>query len=300
MTVAILLATYNGADFLAEQLQSYCAQSCRDWALLASDNGSSDATRDILDRFCRENPGRIRLLSGPRQGAAANFLSLLRQAPDFEHAAFSDQDDFWLEGKLARALDMLGRVPAQVPALYASRVTICDARLRPLSLSPRLRRPAGFRNALVENVLHGHSIVANRPALALLRRAASRTSQVVMHDWWAYQLVSGAGGHIIFDGESHVLYRQHGDNEIGGRRGWGKALLRLTFGRQAEWMDRNLTTLCASADLLGTEHCALVADLVAARRLGRLAFTHACLRGGLYRQRLGRSGPVLAALAGRL
>lgn len=300
MTVAILLATRNGARFLAEQLQSYCAQSYRDWVLLASDDGSRDATGEILAQFGRENPGRVSLLQGPREGAAANFLSLLRHAPDVEHAAFSDQDDLWLEGKLARAVALLGRVPAQVPALYASRVKVCDAGLRPLGLSPRLRRPAGFRNALVQNVLHGHSIVANRPALTLLRQAAGRNPQVVMHDWWVYQLVSGAGGYILFDDEAHVLYRQHGDNEIGAGRGWWGRLLRLSVGRQSEWMERNLATQTASADLLEAEYRALLADLVAARRLGRLAFALACLRGGLYRQQLGRAGPVLAALTRRL
>lgn len=301
MTVAILLATHNGAHFLPEQLDSYLAQTLPGWQLLASDDASGDGTLAILDRFRRDHPGRVALVQGPRQGAAANFLSLIQAAPDADYTAFSDQDDLWLPGKMARAVAMLSGLSPDRPALYASRVTICNRALRPLGLSPGPDRPPSFRNALVQNILHGHSIVCNRAAMALLRQAALRRPVVVMHDWWAYQIVTGARGQIVFDGESQVLYRQHGGNQIGAGHGMGARLRQLAARRQAHWMTANLAALTQAADLLAADHRALLDRILKARSQGRAGFAAACLRDGLYRQGPGgRLVPALAALAGRL
>lgn len=301
MTVAILLATRNGARFLPDQLNSYLEQTLSDWHLLASDDASGDDTPPILDRFRRDHPGRVTLMQGPQTGAADNFLSLIQAAPETDHAAFSDQDDLWLPGKIARAVTMLDAIPQGLPALYASRVTICDAALQPLRLSPAPTRPPGFRNALVQNILYGHSIVCNRAALALLRQAAGRRPQVVMHDWWAYQVVTGAGGRIVFDGESHVLYRQHGGNQVGAGPDMAGRLKRLGARRQVQWMTATLAALTQADDLLAPDHRALLDRIVQARAAGQVAFAAACLREGLFRQGPGgRLAPALAALGGRL
>lgn len=103
--VVILLATYQGERFLATQLDSILAQSCRDWRLVVSDDGSTDATREILRRFAAAHPDRdIELRDGPRQGATRNFLSLLDAAVPEEAVAWCDQDDLWLPDRLARGL----------------------------------------------------------------------------------------------------------------------------------------------------------------------------------------------------
>ena len=301
MTVAILLATRNGERFLPDQLNSYLSQTLTDWHLLASDDASGDGTPAILDQFRRNHPGRVTLVQGPGAGAAANFLSLIRQAPDADHIAFSDQDDLWLPGKIGRAADLLSRLPPDRPALYASRVTTCDRALSPLRLSPGPNRPPSFRNALVQNILHGHSIVCNRAAMALLHQAAGRGPDVVMHDWWAYQVVTGAGGRIVFDGESHVLYRQHGGNQIGAGQGMSVRLRQLAARRQAQWMTTNLAALAQATDLLDQDHRALLERIARARAVGQTAFAKACWREGLYCQGpVGHLAPVLAALVGRL
>lgn len=103
--VVILLATYQGERFLATQLDSILAQSCRDWRLVVSDDGSTDATREILRRFAAAHPDRdIELRDGPRQGATRNFLSLLDAVAPGEAVAWCDQDDLWLPDRLARGL----------------------------------------------------------------------------------------------------------------------------------------------------------------------------------------------------
>ncbi|SHM54426.1 Glycosyl transferase family 2 [Paracoccus solventivorans] len=106
--VVILLATYQGERFLAAQLDSILAQSCRDWRLVVSDDGSTDATRELLRRFAAAHPDRdIELRDGPRQGATRNFLSLLDAVAPGEAVAWCDQDDLWLPDRLARGLAAL-------------------------------------------------------------------------------------------------------------------------------------------------------------------------------------------------
>ncbi|MGI9393708.1 MAG: glycosyltransferase, partial [Boseongicola sp.] len=79
--VTILLATFNGAAHVNEQLESYCNQTHRNWSLLVSDDGSSDETCSIIRKFARRNSKRqVTLLRGPGNGSASNFLSLLRAA----------------------------------------------------------------------------------------------------------------------------------------------------------------------------------------------------------------------------
>ena len=106
--VRILMATFQGATHLPAQLASFEAQSHADWSLWASDDGSTDATPDLLRAFAARHPGRVRLIDGPRKGSAANFLHLLGH-PDLPPGltALSDQDDVWLPHRLMRGLQQL-------------------------------------------------------------------------------------------------------------------------------------------------------------------------------------------------
>src|SRR5438874_2669441 len=125
--IAILLSTFEGEGYLGEQLESFLAQTHRDWVLYWRDDGSSDRTVEVVEAFARgPAAGRVVPLAAPegRRGANESFLRLLRTTlatePDAEAIAFADQDDVWLPEKLARGRDALARVPAETPALYCS------------------------------------------------------------------------------------------------------------------------------------------------------------------------------------
>ena len=127
---------------------------------------------------------------------------------------------------------------------------------------------------------------------------------VVAHDWWAYQLVSGAGGTVIYDPEPSVAYRQHGGNLIGGNRslrGRAARLRMLAAGRLGRYTDLNLAALERAAPLLTEEARAKVALLRRSRRLPVLQRIAALPRLGLYRQTRGDTAMLwLAFVAGRL
>ena len=119
------------------------------------------------------------------------------------------------------------------------------------------KRSLGFRNALVQNMLSGNTMLLTPPAATLLQQANLEAGTVVAHDWWAYQLVTGAGGIAILDVHAGVSYRQHGANVIGANRGMRSlpARLRRYFrGAHRGWALQNVISLTNSASRLTPEH----------------------------------------------
>ncbi len=130
--VLIGLALYNGAEHVAAQLDSIAAQDHRDWRLVVSDDGSSDAGPAIVQEFAaRFPPGQVTLIAGPRGGATRNFLSMMALPDGDEYLSLADQDDVWRPDKLGRALAALHARPEA--GLYSACTTICDADLTPLA-----------------------------------------------------------------------------------------------------------------------------------------------------------------------
>ena len=303
--ITIALASYNGAAYLPTQLESFRAQSEADWNLLVSDDGSNDATRDQLEGFIAGLPvGRGRLIEGPKAGSTRNFLHLTAAADPEHWLAYSDQDDKWLPEKLGRARAFLADKTG--PAIYAARTTICDEELNILAPAPAFTRPLTFRNALIQACLPGNTIVANAPALRLLQEAApaAAAAGVVSHDWWAFQLLSGAGAVIKRDRAQVLLYRQHGRNLMGRNdtpRAKAARLSLLGNGTFAEWLDANQAALEPVAHLMTAENRALLARFRKARDKSGAATAKDFLAMGLYRQtRLGTLAVLAAASAGRL
>ena len=300
------MAMRDGAAHLAAQLDSFAAQSHKNWALVASDDGSGDASRAILQRFAADHSGQhaIHVLDGPKQGFVRNFLSLLARPDLSGPVALSDQDDIWLPQKLTRALRHLASVPAGQPALYCSRRVNWwpEGNRRRLSrLYPRL---PGFANALVENIAPGNTIMLNDAALALARATAPVAADVPFHDWWLYLLVSGVGGIVIHDPEPGLLYRQHGQNVLGQGEGVRAGLAvkgAVLRGGYSARIGRNLDALAQIAALLTPENRARLDAMQRARKAGLVDRVRLMRRAGVYRQaRLGSLGFWGAVCFGRV
>jgi glycosyltransferase involved in cell wall biosynthesis len=297
--VAILMCTYNGVRYLGEQLDSFARQTCDSWKLFVSDDGSSDGTLDML-RTHPQAGGRLEIFRGPGQGFAANFLSLAcRPSVAARYYAFSDQDDVWHDDKLERALRWLREQPDAIPALYCSRTRHVDDAGHSLGLSPLCERPPSFRNALVQNIAGGNTMVFNGAAMQLLRRAPHAT--VMAHDWWIYILVTGAAGAVFYDREPSLDYRQHATNLIGGRVRLGKRVERLLAGQFRSWNARNLAALAAVHDTLAPGSRRVLEEFEAAHTGGFPARLLALRRSGVYRQTLaGTAALWAAALLGKV
>ena len=242
---AILLATYNGAEFLAAFLESLQRQTVTDWRLLIRDDGSTDATCKILRRAASCD-ARISIVEddGRRRGVTGNFGALLERAyaAGARYAFLADQDDVWMPDKLLVQLDLMHRVEAAsapgTPILVHSDLTVVDRRLQTLHPSHSqcmgLHRDRAaddpLRILLASNFVTGCTCLLNRP---LLQAALPIPSCAVIHDWWI-ALCAAAMGQIRYLPDPTVLYRQHGSNVVG-----AQSLIRILmnpFG--ARWLRR--------------------------------------------------------------
>jgi glycosyltransferase involved in cell wall biosynthesis len=298
------MGTRNGGVFLIEQLESIAAQTHETWRLYVSDDGSTDETLEILTSFAaRFEPGRVTVRSGPKRGFALNFLSLACD-PDIEadFYAFCDQDDRWHPRRLETSLRWLAGLPPGQPALYCSRTRYVDKVGRAIGLSPLFAQRPAFRNALVQSLAGGNTMTYNRATHSLLFQ--SGPLEVVSHDWWIYQLVTGCGGTVHYDPEPSVDYRQHGGNVIGSNSGlmarWWR-IREMFFGRFSRWNTLNEEALKSLGDLLLPENRRTLEEFGRARREGLVGRCCALWRSGVYRQTpLGTLGLWVGTLIRRI
>jgi glycosyltransferase involved in cell wall biosynthesis len=302
--IVILLAAFNGAAHITEQLESFVAQSHRNWELVVSDDGSTDATTDVVQRFGCAVPQKVSLIEGPRRGFWQNFLSLLRRAEqlDGDLFAYSDQDDIWLPEKLERAAEWLAvNGPSEVPRLYFSRTALIEEDGTPAGLSPLFRRPPSFQNALVQNMGGGNTMVMNRAAMLLLAQTPQDVN-LIAHDWWTYQVVTGAGGKAFYDPVPSLKYRQHERNLIGSNKGPRQRLLRaVAFAnrRMKGWNDVNLEALDKMRSLLSQPALTTLDRFALARRSPLPRRIYLLRRSGIYRQNARETiGVFLGAIFG--
>lgn len=309
-TIAILLCTYNGQQFLAQQLDSLEKQTYPHWYLIVSDDGSSDQTLAILQQYQAKwgqdpfGQNRLSIRGGPQQGFCQNFLSLACD-PQIKanYYSFCDQDDVWLPSKLRVAIDYLQAQENQHLALaYCGRTAYVDQNLKPCGQSPLFSFPRSFRNALVQSIAGGNTFVLNQSAKNLLEMAGPL--KVPSHDWWFYLLITGSGGYVYYDPIPQLLYRQHKDALVGGNATVKANVKRLTMllgNRFKDWTTQNLAALKQCETLLLTnsrDNLMLFESMRTAPLKDRFRLIEVC---GLYRQTWrGTVSLILAAFLRKL
>lgn len=303
--VAILLCTHNGARFLREQLDSIANQSHANWAISVSDDGSTDATRSVLHGFQGDfGQHRLNITSGPAVGSAANFISLVCSPKiTADYYAFADQDDVWERDKLTRSLAWLQAVPSEVPALYCSRTQYIGENGSFLGFSKLFERTPTFRNAVIQSIAGGNTMVFNQSARELFAKTPPDV-KVVAHDWWSYMLITGCGGRVFYDPVPTVRYRQHGNNIVGQNTTVGARISRakaLMTGRFKSWNEINLHALNRMRPYLTSDSQMALDTFIRSRKKILPARLLGLWRSGIYRQTsIDNIGLFLAATLNKL
>lgn len=299
--VAILMGTKNGAQFLPKQLDSLIAQTHQNWVLYVSDDGSSDDTLPILKAYQATLPiGRIIIRNGPKQGFCINFLSMACDSNiRASYYAFCDQDDVWLPSKLAVAIKNISQNQEEgIPYVYCGRTIYVNDKLKKIGCSPLFSFPRTFRNALIQSIAGGNTMLFNQSAKSALEKVG--VVKHPSHDWWIYQLITGIGGVVFYDPTPQVLYRQHKNALVGGNNSLLARTERISMvlkGEFRRWSDRNIAILCAAKPLL-THGSNETLDLFKKMRCASLKDRFRLLEvAGLYRQTWrGTISLLLAAL----
>lgn len=245
MKISVALCTYNGGQFLREQLLSIAAQTQPPDELVICDDGSVDATIEIVKDFASNAPFPVHLhVNSFNLGVTANFRKVVELCNE-ELIAFSDQDDVWLPNKLACAEEIISQTGNPSATLYCSRLQYVNANLVRLGLSP-IPKSIGFQNAVVENIATGCSVMFGQEIRRRFLQADP--SDMLMHDWWIY-LVATAFGQVLYDQNPTVLYRQHGGNVAG----WEPRLLKIW--NRTKWLIQRLLADNCGMDSLSQAAC---------------------------------------------
>ncbi|NBI71284.1 glycosyltransferase [Clostridiaceae bacterium] len=218
-TAAVLMSTYNGENYLREQIDSILNQEAADIRLFVRDDGSADKTIEMIED-CMKRQENITLFKGRNIGVGNSFMDLLYQAGDeFDYYAFADQDDIWLPFKLRKAVEKIGQQDR--PILYASNQILADKELNRIGLRYTQAPDTGYTQIMCQNKITGCTMVWNRALQRLLSDPKRRPSKELLagriHDVWVAMAASVAGG-IIYDQNGYILYRQHENNVVGIRK----------------------------------------------------------------------------------
>lgn len=299
--ISILMCTYCGEKYIADQLDSFEHQSYKNWELWISDDGSTDRTVEIVESYRKKwKSNSVFINEGPKKGFAANFFSLIcNEKISGSYYAFSDQDDIWENNKIAKAVDYLSSLPAEVPALYCSRTLLVDEFNNEIGFSPLFRKKPSFSNALVQNIGGGNTMVINEAARKLIASVGPNT-QLITHDWWMYLAVAACDGLVFYDESPSLRYRQHSGNIVGMNSTWGARITRvkkLWHGDFRQWNEKNIDALDVIKEKIAPINKGIFHYFVCARNANIFLRIYYFYKSGIYRQTtLGNLGLWFAAL----
>ena len=217
--IAVLLSTYNGEKYLEEQLHSILNQTCTEkWCLYIRDDGSTDNTLSIIDRYVSEYDQIFKFEDGGRGlGPALSFLELLSSI-SAEYYMFCDQDDFWLPNKMETCFRKLVELNKgnNRPILVHTDLMVVDQDLNLLNKSfwgKNLSTEVVHKYMPITNFVTGCTMFFNKAARDCSINFVA--DKVIMHDHWVALCVWAYQGIIFSIAEPTIKYRQHGRNVLG-------------------------------------------------------------------------------------
>ncbi|MFJ7284460.1 glycosyltransferase [Pseudomonas sp. NPDC099000] len=231
--IAVLLAAYNGVKWLPAQVESILQQKNVDVTIFISVDSSSDATESWASELALNNPRVNVLPHGERFGGAGrNFYRLIRDVDftEFDYIALADQDDIWLDDKLIAAHEKISETNASG---YSSNVTAFWPDGRKVLLDKA--QPQRKYDFLFEAAGPGCSYVLKVPDALEFKQFLienwSLVCEVSLHDWMVYAWFRSSGLSWYIDPVSHMLYRQHSNNQFGANTGIKALISRLSLLR---------------------------------------------------------------------
>lgn len=207
-SVLVMMSSYNGEKYIEEQIDSILNQKGVIVNILVRDDGSTDSTPDILERYKKQ--GRLDYYIGDNIGWRASFMDLVVNCPESDYYAFSDQDDHWKENKLFVGIEYL-EAKSSGPKLYMSNVIYWkNGEEKGLSMPLEIRKDLYYTSLFCD--AFGCTMVFNKEIMDIVK--ANPPKIVVAHDVWFYELAAILGA-LYYDGYSYIQYRQHENNQLG-------------------------------------------------------------------------------------
>ncbi len=219
--ILVLLSTYNGEDYIKEQLESVLNQKGVDLDILVRDDGSTDGTIQILEEYHKE--AKLQWYSSDNIGAGKSFFNLLLESPVYKYYAFCDQDDVWYPEKLLLSMAKMTeneKKYADRPIIIHTDMNVVDENLT--ILHPSFWQMSRFRPEILNtftmlaacNGINGCTMLMNNNAKSLVCNKYFE-QDIVIHDVFCSLVVSYNNGIIDYVSEPTMAYRQHSSNVVG-------------------------------------------------------------------------------------
>lgn len=223
--INIIMCTYNGEKYIAEQLQSIMDNTFSDWKLYIYDDQSTDGTESIVDKFIEKYGDKIIFITNKmKKGAIKNFLTAIYEIGcnmcSDDYIMLCDQDDVWNRDKIQKTYTTIKNFEKttdnRVPLLVCTDVTVVDEKLQVINDSFRRMNnyninSLDFSHIIMENKVQGCTAMLNKSLAEMLYRLPDKAT---MHDGWL-ALIASAFGKIYYIDEPTMLYRQHSNNVQG-------------------------------------------------------------------------------------
>jgi glycosyltransferase involved in cell wall biosynthesis len=220
--INILLATYNGEQYLKEQIDSLLSQTYQEFKILVRDDNSKDSTINIIQEYEKVYPVKIKLIQDDfgNLGSSKSFMKLLEYS-DREYIMFCDQDDVWLPNKIELSLQKIKELENEtkidIPLLVFSDLHVVNESLKIIEnsfwkyqkLIPKTAK--NWKKLVAQNVITGCTIIMNKRAKEV---SLPFVLDMMIHDQWIGVNVAKYGKIAYIDKQT-ILYRQHGKNVAG-------------------------------------------------------------------------------------
>lgn len=244
--VAVLLAAYNGMQWIEEQVDSILNQQGVAVTLFFSVDLSTDGTDQWVKTLAEKHSNVVMLSYGERFGGAGpNFFRLIRDVDfsGFDAVSFADQDDIWFSDKLLRSYTLLQVGQCDV---YSSNVTAFWPDGKQVLIDKA--QPQKQFDYFFEAAGPGCTYVFNIDAASAFKRfligLGERIQAVSLHDWLAYAFCRHNGFKWYIDPAPSMLYRQHANNQVGTNTGFSAYKKRI--GLMSKHWYRNQVDLILS------------------------------------------------------
>ena len=259
-SVLVLMATYNGEKYLEEQLNSLFNQKHVKVSVLVRDDGSSDSTQSILEKW--KSNTDLNWYTGEHLNVKYGFLDLMARAAtmEYDYYAFCDQDDVWDDDKLFFALQMLKKIVAEKEVLYYCGQRLVNEKLNLIAMHELNRKRTLYARFMLNDAA-GCTMVFNRALLMMVNKY--KPQYLLMHDAWVVKVCLAVGGKVIVDPQAHMSYRQHGNNTLGLRKDFVSKLKRAIAYINQQKVQAQLQELNEGyGQQLIPEYAAIIADVL--------------------------------------
>ena len=241
--ITIIMAVYNGQEYIREQLESLKDQTYTEWRLVIRDDRSSDKTAEIVKKFSDEVEQEVifKVNEKPSGSAKNNFALLINDAKESDYVMFCDQDDIWKKDKIEITFNKMKqaeeRYGRDFPLLVHGDVEVIDenGNINADSMfeMSHINADSKLPQILIQNHVTGCTMMCNKKLIAGISEYAS-SEYIIMHDYLA-ALYASVFGKIEVIKKPLLSYRQHSGNCVGAKNNNNPVYLlkRLANGRKS-------------------------------------------------------------------